>query len=819
MGTVASVVVSNSARNYDKQYDYIVPEALKEEIKPGIRVIVPFGKGNRLLEAYVFKVSDIQDCKALKEICQIIDASPVLSVNMLKLAAWMKYRYICTYSDAIKAMLPPGIGVKSLCMVRLEKTGEVRAVLKNILESLKTLNGECTFDELKALVNSRSLKKYLQELKDLGLVSTYETYSSKVGEKTMRVAYLAMSRDEVLEEIESSRIKKIQQIRILEMLIDNEYISVADIIRFSGVSRGVVETLKKHGYIDYKDIAIKRDPLKDKPVLPTSPMKPTSQQAAVIKHISCEIDKGAFSEVLLHGVTGSGKTEVYLQLIRHCLDMNRTAIALVPEISLTPQMVERFKGRFGNAVAVLHSRLSLGERYDQWRLIRDGKIKVVVGARSAVFAPLDNIGIIVIDEEHENTYKSETTPKYNAKEVARERCRDSGAILLYASATPSVESFYNSSPAEHGIQKGIRLLEMRDRANSMVMPEVELVDMRRELEEGNRTLFSRRLTEEITKNLDSKQQTILFLNKRGHSSFVLCRSCGYTVMCVNCNVSMTYHLHDDRLICHYCGYTVKNPVKCPRCQSNYIKHFGTGTQKVEEEIKKAFSNCSVLRMDMDTTTYKNSHEDILKAFREQNTGIMIGTQMIAKGHDFPNVTLVGVLAADSLLNTGDYRSSERTFQLITQVAGRAGRGLLPGRVIIQTYNTEDFSILSACSHDYHSFYKQEISVREKLNYPPFTNIATIILSGINDRMVFNAAKETKNALEAMPGAKDVMELLGPSRAPLQRIKTKYRWRILIKCGNIDRLINILSQLSDNFYKKKGNNTVGFGIDINPLNML
>ncbi|MCX7921866.1 MAG: primosomal protein N' [Clostridia bacterium] len=816
MANIASVVISNATREFDKEYHYLIPHSLQDKVFAGIRVIVPFGRSNKSIEAYVVKVIRNAEVSTLKEIKDILDERPVLSENMLSLAFWMKEKYICTSSDAIKCMLPPGIGIKSLRIVKLIKDGEKLTVNgAKVIETLGELGSECEYEELKSRTDIKGFAKTIKSLEEAGVIGIYEEYTSRIKAKTVRVAFIARPREEIIDEIENNTIKKIHHIRILEMLLDNEYISVADIVRFSSVSPSVLDTLKKYGYIDFKEIEIKRDPLKNRVIPRTEPLQPTPQQAAALDKIKADLEIESFREILLHGITGSGKTEVYLQLIQHCFDKGKQAIVLVPEISLTPQMTDRFKARFWDEVAVLHSRLSLGERYDQWRLINEGKIKVVVGARSAVFAPFKNIGLIIIDEEHENTYKSETTPKYHARDVARERCIHENAILLYGSATPSVETYYRACSGEIGF------IEMTERANNMLLPRVDAVDMRKELEEGNRSVFSGRLAEEMVKNLKAGQQTILFLNRRGHSSFVLCRSCGYTVKCLNCNISLTYHAHDERLICHYCGYTIKSPETCPKCKSGYIRHFGTGTQRVEEDVKKQFDGCSVVRMDMDTTTYKNSHEEILRTFREKNINIMVGTQMIAKGHDFPNVTLVGVLAADSLLNTGDYRASERTFQLITQVAGRAGRGELEGRVVIQTYNIDDFSILAACNHDYISFYTQEIKIRKKLDYPPFTNIAIIILSSTDDRFVFHKAKEVKAAIAGRFSAYEGLEVdvLGPARAPLSKIKNKYRWRIVIKCKQLDKLISVLGEISDEYRRKKEKVTVDISVDINPVNML
>jgi len=823
MGNIASVVISNCTREFDKEYHYLIPDKLLDSVKPGVRVIVPFGAANRPREAYVLSLTDSTGFAGLKAIQKVLDEDPILNKDIIELVLWMEERYICTYYDAIKCVLPSGIGIKSQRIVKIKDNAsicdkhvcELKENTRKILDALIECGNECEFEELKAKTGVRSFSRQIKILEEAGYIDIVDVYTSRVKEKTIRVAYLAVPVEEVIEEMESDRIKRIQQIRVLEMLMENEYISVADIMRFANVSASVLETLRKHGYIGYKDVEVKRDPYKSRNIERSVPLKPTPQQAVALEKIKRRIDRLEFGEVLVHGVTGSGKTELYLQLIQYVIENGRQAIVLVPEISLTPQMVERFKSRFGDNVAVLHSRLSLGERYDQWRLIKEGKISVAVGARSAIFAPFSKLGIIIIDEEHESSYKSETTPKYRAAEIAQRRCKYHNSVLLYGSATPSVETYYRAVKGE------IDFIELKERANRMELPTVHVVDMRKELDEGNRSIFSRKLKQEIEKAIKQGQQTMLFLNRRGYASFVLCRNCGYVVKCINCNISLTYHAFDERLICHYCGYTIKSPRQCPECGSKYIRHFGTGTQKVEEEIKKEIPGCSVIRMDMDTTTCKNSHEEILQAFRDQNINIMVGTQMIAKGHDFPNVTLVGVLAADSMLNIGDFRASERTFQLITQVAGRAGRGEIPGRVVIQTYNTEDFSIVSACKHDYTGFYDQEILLREKLGYPPFKNIALLIISGVNDRVAFSSAKEVKKLIEkefSVLGNASA-EVLGPSRSPLAKIKNRYRWRIVIKCRDEDILINILSKVSDEFHKNRGRNAVELSVDINPLNML
>ncbi|HOP99256.1 MAG TPA: primosomal protein N' [Acetivibrio clariflavus] len=815
MNNIAEVVISNATRQFDRIYHYRIPEKYLGKVNTGMRVIVPFGKSNRLLEGYVVALTDESDFKDLKDVSEIIDESPAFNENLIKLAHWMRYRYISTYSDVFKCLLPPGTGLMSSKVVRLVNCDtSLKGNYLKILQKLKDNEGVMEYDQLKEETNIKSITKYLNKLAELNCISISEEFGTKVKRKQIKAAYLIKPSEEVQEDIESNRLRNIKHVRILEMLLENEYISVSDLTKFAGVSKGVLETLNRYGYIDFKNIEVTRDPYERQNFEKTSPLEPTEEQKHIIDSVKEILDRKIFKEILLHGVTGSGKTEVYLQLIEHCIDIGKQAIVLVPEISLTPQMVERFKGRFGEYVAILHSRLSLGERYDQWRLIKDGKIKVVIGARSAVFAPFDNLGMIIIDEEHENSYKSEITPKYHAVEVARERCRIENAVLMYGSATPSVENYYRAKNGE------ISVFSMMNRANNLMLPEVRVVDMRRELEAGNRSIFSRILYCEMEENIRRKEQTIIFLNRRGHSSFVLCRNCGYVLKCPKCDVSMTYHSFDERLICHYCGYTVKNVSICPKCKSSHIKGFGTGTQKIESEIKKHFEGSSVIRMDMDTTSYKNSHEEILRNFRENNINILVGTQMIAKGHDFPNVTLVGVLAADSMLNTGDYRATERTFQLLTQVAGRAGRGVIPGRVIIQAYNVENYSIECACAQDYKSFFEKEILVRKKLVYPPFTNIGSIVLSGINDRVVYNTAVKVKKFIdECFHSDCEDDNILGPFRSVISKIKNKYRWRINIKCKELGKLIDVLTKVSDHFYTHHGKNDISISVDINPVNML
>lgn len=813
---IASVAIANSTREFDKEFHYAVSQELEAALQVGSRVLVPFGRGDRTREAVVVGFAASTEVSGLKYVKSLMDDKPMLSHEMLQLAAWMRHRYICTYWDAVRCMLPPGVSNRTRTIVRLNGdsyTGD-NASWQTISQVLKAEGGMMDLGKLKESLAIPAAGRVIKAMEKAGVLCTQEVNQSAVREKTMRVAYLNCPREEIVEAIESNRLRRIQHIRVLELLLENDWVSVQDILQFASVTPSVLNTLKKNGYINFKEVEVLRDPYENRNIPPTSPFPPTLQQQQVLDCLKASLDGRAFEEALIHGVTGSGKTEVYLQLIQHCFDQGRQAIVLVPEISLTPQMVERFKGRFGDEVAVLHSRLSLGERYDQWRMIKEGGIRVVVGARSAIFAPFDQLGLVIIDEEHENSYKSETTPKYHAREIARMRCQMKQALLVYGSATPSVETFYRAKKGQ------IRLLEMTERTNGRALPRVEMIDMRSELENGNRSVFSVRLVEEVNRNLQKQEQTLMFLNRRGYASFVLCRKCGLTLTCPNCNISLTYHANGDRLICHYCGYTSRNPAACPRCKSTYIRQFGTGTQKIEEEIHKQFAHAAVMRMDMDTTTGKNSHEELLQEFKDKNVDIMVGTQMIAKGHDFPNVTLVGVLAADSMLNIADFRASERTFQLLTQVAGRAGRGELEGRVLVQTYNTEDFSIDCASRHDYAGFYRQEILVREKLQYPPFMYIGVLLLSGLDDRMTFSMAGKLKKAMEQsfMAHGREAA-VLGPTRAPLTRIKRKYRWRIVIKCTDEEAMIQVFTEMADRYAKSPAGKDIEMSMDINPQSML
>lgn len=550
----------------------------------------------------------------------------------------------------------------------------------------------------------------------------------------------------------------------------------------------------------------------------TQKLQLTKEQQNAYEKVEASLQENQYQTFLLYGVTGSGKTEVYLQLIQEALEKGKTAILLVPEISLTPQMLDRFIARFGKEeLAVLHSKLSIGERHDEWERIKEGKARIVIGARSAIFAPLENLGIIIIDEEHDSSYKSEANPKYDAKEVAKRIAMQRNCPLVLGSATPDIRTYQAALEEE---KTAITLLPLTQRANQSTLPTVQVVDLKEELMNGNRSMLSMDLYTAIEENLKQKRQTILFLNRRGYSTFIMCRNCGYTVKCRNCNISMTYHSYEKKLKCHYCGYEEKNVSECPECHSDKIRYFGTGTQKLEQEIQKQFPEASTIRMDIDTVTKKNSHEEILSKFKKEDIDILIGTQMVVKGHHFPKVTLVGVIAADSSLNIDDYRANERTFQILTQVAGRAGREKLPGKVIIQSYNPENFTIQCAKEQNYEKFYETEIALRKQLKYPPFCDIIVVNFNSTMEAEIKRVSKWVYEALkrDLEPIEESHFRVFQPMPAPIDKIQNRYRWRIIIK-GNMTKQANeLLNQCLQEVYQKNLKNT-RITIDVNPNNMI
>ena len=677
---LAKILINTSVNTLNKVYDYLVPEELENEVEIGKRVQISFGRGKNLEEGIIVKLEEKYDPPKykLKSIESVLDDVSYVDEKRLKLAKYIAYVYFCNVYDALKLMLPPG-------------------------------------------TKSKNSSKSLDTRKDKRVV-------------------LIKSADEIMQDIETNVITSAKQIQLLSFLIYTDNVLVSDIVDGLSISRSVISTAKKNGYVDIIEVEKENDFLKDLKVEKTHALTPTEEQKRVIDGISEYIYDEEYKQCLIHGVTGSGKTEVYLQLIERVLTQGRKAIVLVPEISLTYQTVERFVARFGNDIAILHSKMTISQRKEEYKRIKTGKVNIVIGARSAIFAPLDNIGLIIIDEEHDTSYYSQTKPKYSTKDIAAYICKEDGAVLVLGSATPEI-STYNKA-----VNGNVELFEMKKRAANASLPEIDIVSLRDDRIMGNTSSISLKLKAAIQENLDNKEQTMLFLNKRGYNSYLTCKECGYVFNCPNCDVAMTYHKANNLLLCHYCSHVEKNIRVCPKCGSEDISSYNLGTEKLEEELKEMFPNISVLRMDADTTVARDSQQKILDDFKNNKADVLIGTQMISKGHDMPNVTLVGIIGTDALLAMNDFSSSERAFSNIYQVSGRAGRSKKPGRVLIQTSDTDNY-ILEAVKHnDYLEFFDKEIEYRKTFGYPPFIDILLFEISGKDLQGVKEDAEKMYNIL-------------------------------------------------------------------------
>jgi len=729
----AGVVVNNDSVQVDKIFTYKIPISLIGKVYLGYRVKVPFGRGNRTIDAFVLELyKQCDNVNNIKEITSICDEMPLLKITDIELIKIMKKKYLCTYLECIKVIIPRGItrGIKKKTMF--------------ILTTCKDLEGKFSNEPYKNI---------------------YEL-----------------------------------------VLLNNMKYNKNEFSKMFNLSLSSINTMIKHGFLETKEIIINRYNQKDYSRYEEKILNENQQRSVDF------IMNSKHKKFLIHGVTGSGKTEIYMNLVSHMLKENKQSIILIPEISLTPQMVERFKGRFGRDIAVFHSRLSDGERYDEWMRVKLGNVKIAIGARSAIFLPFENLGLIVIDEEHEASYKSDSDPKFDAREIAYMKCKLEDCILILGSATPSIESYYRASINE------LQLITINERADGAAMPKVEIVDMREELMNNNRSIFSKSLHEGIIESLRKNEQVILFLNRRGFSTFVSCRKCGYVFKCKKCDISLTYHNTSEYLTCHYCGDKERISKVCPSCGSSYVKYFGVGTEQIEQEINRIFPSAKTLRMDFDTTRKKNSYEYIYNTFKNKQADILIGTQMVAKGLDFKNVTLVGVIAADLSLNLPDFRAFERTFQLLTQVSGRAGRGSKEGKVVIQTYSADNLTIQYAAHNDYDSFYKNEIMMRKAMDYPPFTSILVITMSSEDETLLIKSIQNVGENLKYNIQNNDKITLLGPCPCGISKIKNFYRWQIIIK-GNIEEIIaeeikNLVYELVKKIY-----NSIRVSIDINPSSMM
>ncbi|MDH6672728.1 primosomal protein N' (replication factor Y) [Paenibacillus sp. LBL] len=838
---MARVIVDVPSKDTDRPFDYLIPEDLRPWIEVGSRVGVPFG--HRTLQGFVVSLHPRpeMDTAKMKPIQEVLDVMPPLSPELIEVGEWMKERYACRHISALQSMLPTALKGKAERYISLahsdmdmDSTEEADGLFALLPESeleqqiirFVGQKGEVSLQQL-----SRAFPDGAATIKALigrGRLSEFQQIKDKLQKKTMKAIELAVSSEEASTALASFPAKAQRQKEVLQYILEMEDflpISQKDLLQTLGVTAGTVKALADKGLITLEDVEVFRDPYRGRNFTPSTPLALTQEQQVVYRSIVNKLDEREHGVFLLHGVTGSGKTEIYLQTIQRCLEQERQAIVLVPEISLTPQMVERFKARFGDRVAVMHSRLSDGERYDEWRKIREGRASVVVGARSAVFAPFDRLGLIIMDEEHETSYKQEETPKYHARDVAIHRASLTGAAVILGSATPSLES-YHAAKSQAQDHFAPQLLEMPSRALGNRLPEVQIVDMREELRDGNRSMFSRSLHAAITTRLERGEQTVLLLNRRGYSTFVMCRSCGYVAGCPECDISLTYHQKSNNLRCHYCGYAAQAPEVCPECGSEHIRYFGTGTQRVEEELAKLFPGIRVIRMDVDTTTEKGSHEKLLKQFRDKKGDVLLGTQMVAKGLDFPDVTLVGVITADSALNLPDFRAAEKTFQLLTQVAGRAGRHQLPGEVVIQSYTPEHYSIIHASSHDYLSFVKDELKHRKALHYPPYCRLILVTLSHeqlpLLVRMAenFAAAIKSESDRRGWFGSLDrfdasALDILGPVASPIPRLKNRYRFQCMIKWRGTMDAVSLVRVVAEKLQDSARDSKLQISIDVDP----
>lgn len=838
---VAKVIVDVPVKDTDRPFDYLIPESMRSWLEIGSRVGVPFG--HRTVQGFVV---DLQDRPSpggmrLKNIQEVLDVVPPLSPELVKLAEWMSQKYACRFITALQVMVPTALKGKaeryislgdpegqpeeedeySLVRVVAEPTEEAKTIMAYVAQK-----GEVPAQQLSRIFpgSAETIKSLLRK----GILQENQSIKDKLQKKMLKAVDLAVDPDEALAALPQFPAKAQRQREVLQFILEMKELlplPLKEVLKALQVSAATVKGLGDKGFVAIEEMEVFRDPYRGRRFKPTEPLRLNDEQQHAYDRIVDSLDARRHGVFLLHGVTGSGKTEIYLQTIQHCIEQDRQAIVLVPEISLTPQMVERFKGRFGDQVAVMHSRLSGGERYDEWRKIREGKVKVAIGARSAIFAPFDRIGLIIMDEEHETSYKQEESPKYHARDVAVKRARQYGAAVVLGSATPSLES-YHAARSQANDEFAPMLLEMKRRALGNELPAVQIVDMREELKEGNRSMFSRSLHQAIETRLQRGEQIVLLLNRRGYSTFVMCRSCGYVAGCPECDISLTYHQKSNNLRCHYCGYAEPAPSVCPECGSEHIRYFGTGTQRVEEELAKLFPGIRVIRMDVDTTTEKGSHEKLLKQFRDKKADVLLGTQMVAKGLDFPDVTLVGVITADSALNLPDFRAGEKTFQLLTQVAGRAGRHQLKGEVLIQSYTPDHYSIIHASGHDYLAFVRDELKHRRNLHYPPYCRLILITLTHEQLPLLVRMAENMVSVLQGKARQRgwfgsldrltaDAFDVLGPVASPIPRIKNRYRFQCMVKWrGNIDA-VGLVRESAEQLEETAHNQQLQISIDVDP----
>ncbi len=808
MRRIAKVVIDGATSQFDRQYSYLLPENLSDKCQAGMRVLVPFGRSNHKKQGFVMKIEETLNCEGLKSVISIFDSSPILNDEMIKLCEWMRNQTFCTYFDAIHSIIPAGIGMKFVETLSANKDFDIDTLSE-------TEKAVYIYVLNKGTVKSDTLLKSLNLTDDLLINSLVKKGSlirendavQKIGDATMKMAHLKVSSDELAGYSITAK-----QSLVTDYLSGAGDTSVKELMYYTGVSVSVIETLCKNQVISLYEKEVFRLPHSFSENGERSDITLTESQQKAYEELKENLNKEGGACSLLYGVTGSGKTQVFLKLVDTVIDSGKGVIIMVPEISLTPQTLSLFGKRYGNKVAVFHSAMSQGQRMDEWKRVKNGLAVVSIGTRSAVFAPIKNLGLIVMDEEQEHTYKSESSPRFHARNIAKFRVNFHNSLLLLASATPSMESYYNALNGKYSLHK------LTDRFGKSQLPDVSTVDMKSEIFSGNSGCISRRLADEIDTVLSSKKQAILLLNRRGYNTYISCPVCSYVASCPNCSISLTYHSANKRMMCHYCGYSEPVSKKCPECSSEHLRFYGMGTQKVEDELNLLFPQAKVLRLDADSTMSRDSFSAYLSRFANGEYDIMLGTQMVAKGLDFPNVTLVGVIGADQAMFSEDYRSFERTFSLLTQVVGRAGRGDYEGKAIIQTISPDSNIIHLAVRQDYDAFYNDEILTRKMMVYPPFCDIAVLsVFSTVRETAIDTVNKIFENIKELLDNEfKDVkLHILGPSAAAVPKINLRYRFRMIIKCRFNARFREMIKKAMS--VKRKGD--VSVNIDVNPESVI
>jgi primosomal protein N' (replication factor Y) len=802
-------------------FTYRLPVGLQETVKLGARLLVPFGK--RQLTGYAVALHtlispelEIEE-ETIKDVLELLDAEPLLTAEILRLTQWSADYYAASWGEMLKASLPAGINASVEQIYTATANGRDELLKISSAKTLKTQilqylieHGETASRELTVKFGESAAKRALRELTKAGWASVFHrTLTTQVKPKRRKAVRLSAPESHKPNQKPFTG----AQSKIIETILEADgEILFSDLIELTETSASAINTLEKRGVLEIFVQEVRRDPLAKVALPELLNLTLTEAQTAMLAEINHALDAGKYQAFLLHGVTGSGKTEIYIRAMQTALDKGKSSLMLVPEIALTPVFSRRLRAVFGDAVAILHSNLSVGERFDEWRRIKRGAAQIVIGTRSAVFAPLQNIGLIIVDEEHDSSYRQHESPFYHGRDAAIVRANFANAVVVLGSATPALETFHNAHNGKY------QYLTLPNRVGNRPLATAELVDMREVFKfEGKDTIFSPALLEAIEETHSKGEQSIILLNRRGFSQFVLCRSCGETIRCRNCDITLTFHRREGKLVCHYCNHREKTPHKCPSCEGKFLYFMGEGTEQIEDILKRKFSELRIARIDRDTTGRRKMFEETLMQFSRGEIDMLVGTQMLAKGHDFPNVTLVGVISVDAGLALPDFRAAERTFQLLTQVAGRAGRGELTGRVLIQTFYPEHYALKHAKTQNYDDFYAEEIRFRQNLNYPPFVALAAISIKHGNYDYAFDNAQILRECLQKMNAEKNCI-ILGPAPAPLARLKGEHRLQILVKARNRAKLRETLD-FALHAAEEKFCDLKIINVEIDPVNLL